>query len=146
MIYVLIALSIFLIDQYSKNHFDKNIKIGEYKSVYKDKLFFTNIKNKGALLGFLKNNRVTLLISSFVATVVVGVLFVTTLLGENKFLKLGITFLTGGCVGNVYDRFKKGEVTDFICIKSKKLPIFNIADVFIFLGAIISIITYLKED
>ena len=43
-------------------------------------------------------------------------------------------------MGNLAERIKKGEVTDFIYIKAGKFPIFNIADMFAAAGGMIVVI------
>ena len=67
--------------------------------------------------------------------------------------------LLGGGLGNFIERIKYGEVTDFIYIDNqnksentfvKKLiqkskPIFNIADIFVALGAVIFILSTLLQ-
>ena len=79
-------------------------------------------------------------------TALLGVVFACTVFKSNtsKLFKLGISTALGGALGNLIDRMKNGCVTDFIYIKSKKIknmPIFNIADVGIFLGSICMFLT-----
>ena len=49
-----------------------------------------------------------------------------------------------GAFANFIDRIKNGSVTDFIFIKFKNAPVFNVADVFIVLGCISFFIKSLK--
>lgn len=61
--------------------------------------------------------------------------------------KLGYIFLLGGAAGNLIDRIKNKCVTDFIYVKKLKTTIFNFADVFIALGAIIILlVNFLKKE
>ena len=57
--------------------------------------------------------------------------------------KLSISFIIGGALGNVLDRFKYGAVVDFISLHAKGFSwyIFNIADMFIVLGVILFILS-----
>lgn len=147
MIFIIIVIIVFLIDQFSKYIINKKIKEGENKELIEDKLYITNIKNPGAMMGFLKNNRLVLLLVSGISIIILIKVFFDILKESNSnILKLGISLALGGGLGNIYDRFVKKEVTDFIYIKYKKLPVFNIADLTIASGFILFIISYLKGD
>ncbi len=53
--------------------------------------------------------------------------------------RLGSLFLVSGAIGNFIDRIFSGDVTDFISIYYYDIisfPIFNLADIFIFLGVV----------
>lgn len=56
---------------------------------------------------------------------------------NNPLLKIAITFILGGAIGNLIDRALTGEVVDFIQVyyASYYFPAFNIADSAITLGA-----------
>jgi len=49
--------------------------------------------------------------------------------------KYGLTLLVGGALGNIIDRLNYGCVTDFINLMI--FPVFNLADIFIFIGVIL---------
>ena len=55
--------------------------------------------------------------------------------------KLALSFITGGAIGNVLDRINDGSVTDFLHLKiyNYSLFVFNLADAFITIGAILII-------
>ena len=48
---------------------------------------------------------------------------------------LGLSFFIGGTLSNVVDRFFFGCVLDYITLFQKIIPVFNLADVGIFLGS-----------
>lgn len=50
------------------------------------------------------------------------------------FAILGAGFLLGGALGNLWDRFTIGHVTDFLEFVFISFPIFNVADILIDLG------------
>jgi signal peptidase II len=56
---------------------------------------------------------------------------------QDSWLLLSLSFIIGGAIGNYIDRIQNGYVTDFLYIKYRSLPVFNVADVFIFMGAIL---------
>lgn len=110
----------------------------------------TYLKNKGAMLGFLKNkSRLLLGITMTVIGFLFGILTMLTRKKENKLLKAGLSLILGGAAGNAYERLKDGEVTDYIRFNAgpKKFRniVFNIGDFFIFGGCALTIIEALKK-
>lgn len=59
-------------------------------------------------------------------------------LGNSPTLRLGLSLVLGGAVGNLYDRVLSGTVTDFLDFYSGTYhwPAFNVADSAITLGAV----------
>lgn len=110
----------------------------------------TYLKNKGAMLGFLKQSAklllgITLTAIGFIA----GVLAMLTRKKENFLLKSGLTLILGGAAGNAFERFKDGEVTDYIRFNAGpekfRNVVFNIGDFFIFGGCILTVIDALRK-
>jgi len=62
-------------------------------------------------------------------------------------IQLGICFLIGGGIGNIYDRLKFGSVTDFMHIDFGlfRTGVFNFADVSIMIGIGILLIQSFKK-
>ena len=54
----------------------------------------------------------------------------------------------GGAISNLYDRLVKGYVVDYFSIEFKRLKkvIFNLGDIFVFLGSLVFLIGELLED
>jgi signal peptidase II len=48
--------------------------------------------------------------------------------------KIGIGLLLGGALGNLFDRYSLGQVTDFLQFTFFEFPIFNVADALIDVG------------
>ena len=61
----------------------------------------------------------------------------------SKLLDLGLSFVLGGAVGNMIDRVILGYVVDFIDFRIINFPVFNVADIFVVIGAIILVIFYI---
>ena len=55
-----------------------------------------------------------------------------------RFEQLGLVLILAGAIGNVADRFARGYVVDFIHLHH--WPIFNLADVYITVGAVLFIL------
>lgn len=148
MIFLLILAIVFGLDMLSKHIISKRVKQGQQIEVIKNKFYITHIKNKGAAYGMLSENRRLLLISSIGSLIVLSKLFLNALKNEKgSITKFSLALVLGGGLGNIYDRIFKKEVTDFLYIKYKKAPIFNLADVFVALGIVILFLKELfKED
>ena len=63
------------------------------------------------------------------------------LLKGNFKKKIGLSFVTGGAFGNIFDRLVDGKVTDFLHLEIMNFSffVFNLADLFITIGAILII-------
>lgn len=124
-----------IIDQVTKAFVVKNLK-GK-GLIRKGPLKLSYVENKGAALGFMRNH-VTLLkaFNIFVIGLVTYLYFDKTLSG------LAFIFIVSGGIGNTLDRFTRGYVVDFF--STKKLPYFNIADMYVFIGLAILIVQEIK--
>ena len=131
---------IFLLDRVSKFYV-----ISQTEEILSSNLFtskFLNISliwNEGIAFGLLSfdhehfYNFLTILI-----TIVVIVIFI--MIWKNEGLKrYSLIMILGGALGNLYDRVFYGYVIDFIDFDFGfyNFPVFNFADVFIFLGLFI---------
>ena len=70
---------------------------------------------------------------------------------EKKFLPLRICaiFIASGAIGNVIDRVRLNYVVDFLYFKLIDFPIFNVADIYVTVAAVMLVILvcfYYKEE
>lgn len=81
------------------------------------------------------------------AVVVVSCTFAFVYLQEVSFpLACSLACVAGGGVGNMIDRILYGSVTDFIATTFIDFPVFNVADVFVTCGIVVSFLLYLRWD
>ena len=127
-------------DQVSKAIARDKIEYRERIEVMGDYLVLTKVENTGAFLGmwsdlpqWLKN----ILLLGLPALVMVG-LFVYLLRkqGMSRATLVALTSIVGGGVGNLYDRMRYGQVTDFLYMDFQLFHtgIFNMADVSVMVG------------
>lgn len=145
MIEILIAPICLFIDQITKK------KAVEQHSTEEKTLFGGRIKlglvyNKGAFLGILGHHKKLLMVANL-GSMVILLIAVTSMFFTkgNHILKLGLAFMTGGALGNIYDRITRKKVVDFFAFKWKSNIYYNLADLFVFLGATLLIIGSLLE-
>lgn len=96
----------------------------------------THTENKGAAWGIFADNRWVFLIFSTVAIVALTV-FVIKVYRRSRLLNIGIAMVLGGGIGNMIDRIFIGEVTDFLYFTFFDFPVFNVADSFVCIGAVV---------
>ncbi len=146
----LIALNVGC-DQVSKIIVRQKVDYNENISIIKDRIILTKVENTGAFLSMGDELpaivRFTLL--SLFPIVVLGFglyyLFANAKLPLG--IQLGICFLLGGGIGNIYDRLKFGSVTDFLHIDFGlfRTGVFNFADVSIMIGIGILLVQSFKK-
>lgn len=137
MIMIASIVLLFLADQKSKNMAIKHLKYKGKKQ--KGPLVFLYVENKGGVLGFLKKHpRLLKILHIFT------LLFITYLFLQEKkafgLKAMSYILILGGGLGNLYDRFKRNYVIDFFSLKYKKIPYFNLADLFVIKGLLILLI------
>ena len=94
--------------------------------------------------GLLKNFKNIIYVLICISLIFIIFMFYGAFKENSKIKKLAFSFILAGALGNFIDRVKNKCVTDFIFIKYKKLPIFNLADIFLFISPIILIIKEIK--
>jgi signal peptidase II len=75
------------------------------------------------------------------------IIFLRRLSGEKRWLAIALSFILGGALGNLLDRFYHGYVVDFILLYAGRWewPAFNVADSAICIGATMLIISVLRK-
>lgn len=122
---IFIIILLVLLDLSTKYYFTYNKVI-----VIKDILEFNYLENFGASFNILTGSRLILIIIG-----IIGLIYV------NKTFKNNI-LLNAGIIGNLFDRIIYGYVRDYISIFS--FPVFNLADTYIVLGAILIVIKLIE--
>lgn len=96
----------------------------------------TYVENRGAGWGIFSDH--TWILTLVTALIIVAaVTYVVVKRPKNRVFLTGFTFLIGGAVGNLIDRIRIGYVIDFFDFTLIDFPVFNVADCFITIGAII---------
>ena len=137
--------SVLLIDFLSKNKIISIFKDGIVEKIYVNEyLDFILVFNTGISYGLFSGGgdfQKWILIS---LSILIIIFLLSLIRNESTILsKLGISFIIGGALGNVLDRFTYGAVVDFISLHARGFSwyIFNIADMFIVIGVILFILS-----
>lgn len=139
MLYFLIfSISAILIDFLTKHLAITVFKLGEIELI-KNVLYFTYVENTGAAFGILKNQKIFFVVVT-VLVILAILIFVVYKKPESKLLLISLGCIAGGGIGNLIDRIRFSYVVDFIDVRIINYPVFNIADCFVVIGAILFII------
>ncbi len=116
---------------------------GQSITIINNFLYITFVRNPGAAFGMFPYQTVFFIIIALV--VAVGIVWYYRAMGaENRWLRLGLSLMLGGSLGNLIDRVRSGYVIDFIDF-SIWPPVFNIADSAIVIGIGILIIVFWRN-
>ena len=146
----LIALNVGC-DQVSKIIVRQKVDYNENISIIKDRIILTKVENTGAFLSMGDELpailRFTLLSLFPIVVLGFGLYYLFTNAKLPLGIQLGICFLLGGGIGNIYDRLKFGSVTDFLHIDFGlfRTGVFNFADVSIMIGIGILLVQSFKR-
>ena len=139
-------------DQISKSIVRQKIDYNEQISLVNNYLTLTKIENTGAFLSIGQSlpQPIKVLLLTILPLIVLGLAFIYLLTKKNlsNLTIMGICFIVGGGVGNIYDRLIYGSVTDFLHIDFVifQTGIFNMADVSIMTGTFIVLLeSYIKR-
>ena len=141
---VLATLGVVL-DQITKYLVIKNISPTQFVEILPGILEFVYVENTGAAFNILSGKLGLLSIIS-VAFAIGVVIYMIMKKPQSKLFRIAALLLFAGAVGNVIDRIFRGFVVDFIRVEFIDFPVFNVADIFITIGAVLYIIYILFFD
>lgn len=99
---------------------------------------FTFVENRGAAFGILEGQRWFFVVATIVISAVIIYAFVKMpKKNEYKYMKVALVLILAGAFGNVIDRLFRGYVVDFFEFTFIDWPVFNVADIYVVVGAII---------
>ena len=139
LIWFLIAAIAVILDQVTKWLAVEFLTKVETVPLIQNVLHLTYLENTGAAFGILKNNRWVFLIISTVAIIAL-LAYIAKFPPKSKWLGVGLSFIVGGGIGNMIDRVLLGYVVDFIDFRLINFAVFNVADSFVCVGAVLVLI------
>jgi signal peptidase II len=135
-----IALLVIIADQLSKWWITSRLAIGESLVDYG---FFQiiRVQNNGAAFGIFRGHPLVFTVIDFIGIAVFLTLVLVMrrrwLFLDRMWVRSGIALILGGTIGNLIDRLRFGQVTDFLDLRI--WPTFNVADTCITVGVVILI-------
>lgn len=103
------------------------------------------VENRGAAFSMLWGQDAALILLT--AALIAGLLaWLIARPGASRVLRTGLWLIVGGGLGNLYDRLFFGGVADFIELAFVRFAVFNIADVCICAGAVLTVIAVTLDE
>lgn len=149
MFYLLMVILIVVIEAKIKSYIEETKELGDKEYILGDKIIIHKHHNQGVMLNFLENKKGLVLGLTTASVGIIAILFAIIIPRKNnRLLKLGISIFLAGGISNTYDRYKRGYVIDYFSFNFKKIKrikniIFNLADMFIFVGYILILVSRL---
>ena len=113
-------------------------------------LSFTYLENRGAGFGILQGAR-WFFIAVTIATLIAIAYYYIKLPKKKPFnvVRAGLVIIAAGAIGNGIDRLLNGFVVDFLHLRFINFPVFNIADIYVTVGAVLLAVLalfFVKEE
>lgn len=133
--YLAIILAVLILDQLTKMLAMDKLSWNQSYPIISGVFHLTLVKNQGAAFGILKGQ-----IFLFIITSLVTVIYLYLVLTDKKkpqvpIMKIALSLVLGGALGNLVDRMLYGHVIDFLDFRI--WPVFNFADTAITCGVVL---------
>ena len=145
MIYLAIAAGIFVLDFFLKKHIDKKYARKVRHKKLHNFIYIEKYYNDGAMLNALEKcpGILKVLHTGLMLLMCIWFYFVLRRSGGNL-QKAGLSFLIGGGLSNLFDRYTKGHVVDYVGFgfgpKWFRKIVFNVSDFFVFIGGAMTVL------
>ncbi len=130
----ILSVVLVVLDRLTKILTVENLKLSEGVTIIPEILDFTYVKNTGAAFSIL-NNSTWLLALISVLFCIGAVWYFVKKKPQSKLFKTALVLVFSGALGNAIDRVFLGYVVDFIETTFISFPVFNVADIYITVGA-----------
>jgi signal peptidase II len=141
-----VAAASVLVDQWTKYWATMNLALHEPVRVVGDLVRLTYTRNSGIAFGMFAGQSFPFYIFSIVASL--AVLWMWFRHPElSRVRQWSLALILGGAIGNLIDRMRFGEVTDFILLawRGHEFPVFNVADMCVTSGVILFALAWTRE-
>lgn len=150
MIFLLVPALVFALDFFVKGHVEKTRKPGEESRRLGGRVIIRRMSNYGTAGSKLKEKPKLVCAMHGISMLLMFGAYIKLLMENGRTgLKWAVGLVIGGGASNLYDRIKKGYVTDYVSfsvpVKAIKKLIFNISDFFIFAGCILGVLFGMDE-
>ena len=143
---VSVALIGVALDQWTKAWATRTLAFREPLPVLGDLVTLTYTRNSGIAFGMFQGRMFPFYIFSVIAALAVFWMW-TRHPQMDRVREWSLALILGGAVGNLIDRVRFGEVTDFILLawQGHEFPVFNVADVCVTFGVALFALVWTRE-
>lgn len=136
MLEVFIVAFVIVVDQLTKYLAATHLKPIGSVTLIKGVFHLTYTENRGAAFGILQNHRWLFITFAIIAGIII-LYYLISHADESLLLKVSLSLILGGAIGNLIDRIRLGYVVDMFHFTLIDYPVFNIADCAVVLGTVL---------
>ena len=140
----ILVILLVLLDQFTKHLAVVYLQDKPAYNIINGVLELNFLKNSGAAFGMLQNQKVFfVLVAVLILLIIPYVLFRVPDDKKYNIMHILLVLIASGAAGNMIDRIKQDYVVDFIYFVLINFPIFNVADIYVTVGAFVFAILFL---
>lgn len=143
----------FALDRISKSWVVDSLDYADRIAVIQGFFYLTHVRNPGAAFGLLASADASWRLGFFIGVSILAIgiilVFLRDLDPKDRLSALALGLIMGGAAGNLFDRFRYGEVVDFLHFRlwsGYSWPDFNVADSCIVVGVGILVLELLASE
>lgn len=145
---IVIIILVNILDRLTKLWAAKQLKDGNDVVIIKNIFSLSYLENKGAAWGIFQGKIIFLLIVTII--IFAGMIYYfIKYKPKSKLLKISLSLIIGGALGNMFDRAVYRHVVDFIYFHYKDVysfPTFNVADISVCVGTALLALCLLRNE
>jgi signal peptidase II len=143
LVFFLIAAAVIGADQFTKSLVRSNLLLGEEwdRSFLFVKII--HVVNSGAAFGILQGQTPFLIVTSLLGVAAIVLYYVYPPM-DHGLIRVALGMQLGGAAGNLIDRVRMGEVTDFVDVG--RFPTFNVADASISTSIVVVLLFFALQE
>ncbi len=143
LLFFAIAALIVVLDQTTKSLVRSHLALGESWPDDGGFIRIVHVVNSGAAFGILQGETPFLIVTSMLGLAAILLYYAYPPM-EHPLVRLALGMQLGGAIGNLTDRVRLGEVTDFVHVGA--WPTFNVADASISISIVTVLIFFGLQD
>ena len=136
MLAAVIAVLAIVADQITKYIVVANIEYKGSVPFIPGFMSFFHTRNTGAAFSMFSDQRWVYMVFSFISMALIIYMLIREY-KRHKLLNIALAMVLGGGIGNMIDRIRLGYVVDFFKTEFMDFAVFNVADCFITVGAVL---------
>lgn len=146
MLYIVLTVLMIALDQAVKYWAFTSLQAQQTIPLVENVFHLTYIENRGAAFSMFAqfDSRWIFVTLAVVISVVIGVALYKGWM-QNALGRWSLVMVAAGAIGNAIDRVIRGFVVDLFDFRLIHFPVFNVADIFICVGAVLFIIYFLFQ-
>jgi signal peptidase II len=143
LVFFVVAIVVIALDQTTKAWVRQTLFLGETWEHSLGPIHVVRVVNSGAAFGILQGATPFLIITSILGLAAIVLYYLYPPM-DHGLVRIALGMQLGGAIGNLIDRVRLGEVTDWIDVGG--FPTFNVADSSISISIVVVLIFFAMQD